>query len=54
MVYELQMESQSWTSKVLKSIKRHKFISTVLVTLMAFSTINAIMIYNFMKILQNL
>lgn len=41
------------TSKVFESIKRHKFISTVVITLAMFSTINVIMIYNFMKLLQN-
>ena len=54
MVYGLQIGSKNWTSKVFRSIKRHKFISTVLITLMVFSTINVIMIYNFMKILQNI
>ena len=42
-----------WTSKFLKNIKRHKFISTVVITLAMFSTINVIMIYNFIKLLKN-
>lgn len=44
---------EEWTSKIFKSIKRHKFISTVVITLAMFSTINVIMIYNFIKLLQN-
>lgn len=44
---------EDWTSKIFKSIRRHKFISTVVITLAMFSTINVIMIYNFIKLLQN-
>lgn len=43
---------EDWTSKIFKSIRRHKFISTVVITLAMFSIINVIMIYNFMEILQ--
>lgn len=40
--------------KFLKKIYEHKWISIILVSLIILSTINAIMIYNFLKILQNI
>ena len=35
-------------------IKKHKFISTMIISLCLFSTLNIIMIYNFMRILQSI
>lgn len=49
----LQIGHERWTSRLLKTIKRHKLISTTIIALIVFSTANVIMIYNFMKILQN-
>ncbi len=40
--------------KFLKKIYEHKWISMILVSLIVLSTINAMMIYNFFKILQNI
>ena len=40
-------------SKIKRFIRTHKFITTVSLTFAVFSTVNVIMIYNFMKILQN-
>ncbi len=47
-------KDETWTSKVFEKIKAHKLITTVVVALLLFSTINIIMIYNFMSILQNI
>lgn len=49
----LQIGKENWTSGLLKKIKRHKLISMVVIAFIMFSTVNVIMIYNFMKILQN-
>lgn len=50
----LEIGHQRWTSRMIKTIKRHKLITTVIVAFITFSTINIFMIYNFMKILQNI
>lgn len=50
----LQIGSDRWTSRLLKTVRRHKLITTVIITLMIFGVANVIMIYNFMKILQNM
>ena len=49
----LQIGKETWTSRFFKCIKRHKLISFVVCAFIMFSTVNVIMIYNFMKILQN-
>jgi len=50
----LQIKKEGWTSKLLKKMKRHKLLTTVVVTFCMFATINVVMIYNFMKILQTI
>ncbi len=50
----LQIGSDRWTSRLLKTVRRHKLITTVIISLMIFGAANVIMIYNFMKILQNM
>ena len=40
--------------KFIKKIYEHKWISMIIVSLIILSSINAIMIYNFFKILQNI
>ena len=49
----LQMKGEGWTSKLSKMIKRHKLLTTTVIAFGLFSTINIIMIYSFMNILQN-
>ena len=49
----LQIGSDRWTSRLLKTVRRHKLITTVIISLMIFGAANVIMIYNFMKILDN-
>ena len=41
-------------SKIKRFIRIHKFITTVSIAFAMFSTMNFIMIYNFMKVLQNI
>ena len=41
-------------SKIKRFIRTHKFITTVSIAFSLFSTMNFIMIYNFMKVLQNI
>lgn len=49
----LQIGHERWTSRLLKSMKKHKLITTTAIAFFMFSTVNVIMIYNFMKILQS-
>jgi len=49
----LEMKGEGWTSKLVKIIKRHKLLTTTVIAFGLFSTINIIMIYSFMNILQN-
>ena len=48
-----QMKKEAWTSRICEKIKAHKLITTVILAFLVFSTINIIMICNFMKILQS-
>lgn len=50
----LQIGHERWTNRLLKTMKRHKLITTAIISFFMFSTVNVIMIYNFMKILQNI
>ena len=50
---KLQFRKNDFKGNILYKIRKHKFLSTIVFGLMFFSTINLIMIYNFMKILQN-
>ena len=49
---KLQVKGQKWTSRLYQKIKRHKLITTTVITFFLFSIINIIMIYNFMQILM--
>lgn len=50
---KLVIRKERLISKIKRFIRTHKFITTVSLTFAVFSTVNVIMIYNFMKILQN-
>ena len=50
----LEIAEESWTSKLIKKIKNHKLLTTIVIALAMFSTLNIAMIYSFMKILQNI
>ena len=49
----LEIAEESWTSKLIKKIKNHKLLTTIVIAFAMFSTLNIAMIYSFMKILQN-
>ncbi len=51
---KIEFSNRKWLNRTINKIKRHKFISTVILTLIIFSTINVVMIFNFMKLLQNI
>lgn len=51
---KLVIKKERWISKFRRIIKTHKFITTVSAAFIIFSTSNIIMIYSFMKILQNI
>ena len=56
-VLNLQLRKTSeedFNRKLLRKISEHKWISMIIVSLIILSSINAIMIYNFLKILQNI
>ena len=50
----LEIAEESWTSKLIKKIKNHKLLTTIIIAFAMFSTLNIAMIYSFMKILQNI
>lgn len=41
-------------TKIRRWVKTHKFMTTVISAFVMFSTLNIVMIYSFMKILQNI
>lgn len=51
---KLEIQRESWISKLSKTIKRHKLISTITIAFLMFSSLNIVMIFSFMKILQNI
>ena len=51
---KLQIERERWTSRLTKTIKNHKLLTTTIVAFFMFSTLNIIMIYSFMKVLTNI
>lgn len=50
----LQIKEESWTSKCWKKIRKHKLLTTTIIAFFMFATINMVMIYSFMKMLQNI
>ena len=51
---KLVIKKERWVSKIRRLLRTHKFITTVSIAFVRFSIANIIMIYNFMKILQNI
>lgn len=49
----LERAKEKRVNKVIKFANRHKFISIVIVSFFILSTINFYLIYNFMKIIEN-
>lgn len=50
----LVLKKLRWTGKIVRAIKAHKLITTASIAFMMFSILNMVMIYSFMKILQNI
>lgn len=50
----LVIRKERYISKIKRFIRTHKFITTVSIAFVIFSTANIIMIYSFMKVLQNI
>ena len=50
----LQIKKKRWTSRLYQKIKRHKLITTTIITFFLLATINVVMIYNFMQILMKI
>lgn len=50
---EVKLNNKSGTSSLIDKIKRHKLITMVTMTFVVLSTLNFVMIYNFMQILKN-
>lgn len=49
----LEISKESWTSKLLKKIKKHKFVTFSLFMLFTFSAIDIALVYQFFRVLQN-
>lgn len=50
----LEKAKKNKTSRLVNAMKKHKLISMCITTLIVFSCLNFFLIYNFMKILQNM
>lgn len=48
----LQFKKQKWTSKIIEKINRHRIISSAIILFILLASMNFILIYNFMNILQ--
>lgn len=51
---KLVIKKERLISKIRRLAKTHKFMTTVGIAFLMFSTANIVMIYSFMKILQNI
>ena len=49
----LEMKEESWTSKLWRRVKRHKLLTTTIVAFFVLATLNVVMIFSFMRILQS-
>lgn len=47
-------KKESWTSSIVRKIKRHKWFCMVVLATGIFSVINLVMIWNFFRILESL
>lgn len=50
----LKGERKSWTSRWIQKMKSHKLLTTSVVAFLMFAILNMILIFSFMKILQNI
>lgn len=52
-MWKLRTKGKRTVRKIIATAKNHKIISMAIISLVIFSTLNIIMIYQFLKILQN-
>lgn len=50
----LEMRKEKWTSRLSKKIRNHKLLTTTIIAFFMFATLNMVMIYSFMRILEKL
>lgn len=50
----IKVEHNSWTSKIFSKIKQNKILVLTSIAVAIFSILNFIMIYNFIKVLQDI
>lgn len=50
----LEMGKENWTSKFVKKMRSHKLLTTTIIAFFMFATLNMVMIYSFMRILEKL
>lgn len=50
----LEMGKESWTSQIAEKMRSHKLLTTTIIAFFIFATLNMIMIYSFIKILQSI
>jgi len=48
----IEIEKKKWTSRLLRTIMRHKFISFSILSFILLSGINCVFIYNFIKLFE--
>lgn len=53
-IKRMKSESEKRLEELRKKIRKHKWLTITLGALIVFSTINIIMVYNFMNLLQEL
>lgn len=53
-ILKIKQDTKKELNKILNVMRKHRFLSLAILSFLIFSTINFIMIYQFMKILQNL
>lgn len=50
----LEMEKENWTNKFAKKMRNHKLLTTTIIAFFMFATLNMVMIYSFIRILEKL
>ena len=51
---KIGIKSGGWKNNIKHKIRSHKLLTTIVIAFIIFSTINIIMIYNFLNILQKI
>jgi len=51
---KIEVEKRKWTSRLLRTIMKHKFISFSIMSFIMLSGINCVLIYNFIKVFESL